>query len=338
MTNKIQLKSASRTSGLDSPIERYEIGKPGCPQQLVIFNGKIYIYNSLGQTIIDGGYISARAIDVQAITTEKLGTGAKKFVHTIEWVATDYNTCSWVSGVISFSDGTDITINAGNTGNITNKNYIYYNGTTTLQKTENYTTAISGNNIALAIVEPNADTNSKCIITPFVSIGTTIDGDTIITGKIESSDGNTYFDLNNDRLVVSDPWNTRVVIGKMADGSYGIKVSLPEYEADTDTNLNHYALWCTSDDTVDNVLIKEKLRGSSTVNASSDVNIAHGLAYVPFCIVFVEVTSGVYIKSGGRPFDSNGFYFTVNSTNLVLHNSSASAKTFKYYIFYDRMI
>ncbi len=338
MTNKIELKSASRTSGLDSPIERYEIGKPGCPQQLVIFNGKIYIYNSLGQTLIDGGYISARAINVQAITAEKLGTNAKKFVHTIEWTATDYNTCSWSSGIIAFSDGTDITINAGNTGNITNKNYIYYNGTTTLQKTENYNTAISGNNLALAIVEPNADTNSKCIITPFVSIGTTIDGDTITTGKIQSSNGKTYFDLNNNRLVVSDPWNTRVVIGKMADGSYGIKVSLPEYEADTDTNINHYALWCTSDDSVDNVLIKEKLRGSTSVSASSSTNIAHGLGYVPFCIVFVEVTSGVYIKSGGRPFDSNGFYFTVNSTNLVLHNSSASSKTFKYYIFYDRMI
>jgi len=338
MTNKIELKSASRTSGLDSPIERYEIGKPGCPQQLVIFNGKIYIYNSLGQTLIDGGYISARAINVQAITAEKLGTNAKKFVHTIEWTATDYNTCSWSSGIIAFSDGTDITINAGNTGNITNKNYIYYNGTTTLQKTENYNTAISGNNLALAIVEPNADTNSKCIITPFVSIGTTINGDTITTGKIQSSNGKTYFDLNNNRLVVSDPWNTRVVIGKMADGSYGIKVSLPEYEADTDTDINHYALWCTSDDAVDNVLIKEKLRGSTTVDASSSVNIAHGLGYVPFCIVFVEVTSGVYIKSGGRPFDSNGFYFTVNSTNLVLHNSGASSKTFKYYIFYDRMI
>jgi hypothetical protein len=338
MTNKIELKSASRTSGLDSPIERYEIGKPGCPQELVIFNGKIYIYNSLGQTIIDGGYISARAINVQAITANKLGTNAKKFVHTIEWTASDYNTCSWSSGIIAFSDGTEATVNAGNTGNIANKNYIYYNGTATLQKTESYNIAISGNNLALAIVEPNTDTDAKCIVTPFVSVGTTIDGATITTGKIQSSNGKTYFDLNNNRLVVSDPWNTRVVIGKMTDGSYGIKVSLPEYEADTDTDINHYALWCTSDDTVDNVLIKEKLRGSTTVDASSSANIAHGLGYTPFCIVFVEVTSGVYIKSGGRPFDSNGFYFTVNSTNLVLHNSSASSKTFKYYIFYDRMI
>ena len=113
--------------------------------------------------------------------------------------------------------------------------------------------------------------------------------------------------------------------------SQTIRVSLPGYNALTDTNIDHYALYADSD----NILIKEKTRSSTSV--SSTTNIAHSLDYVPFCIVFVEVSSGVWRKIFSSPIDGVGFWYEINSTNLVLRNTSGSAKTFSYYIFYDNI-
>ena len=52
------------------------------------------------------------------------------------------------------------------------------------------------------------------------------------------------------------------------------KVALPDYNAETDTDPNHFFLFV--DQEVDYVLIKEKLRGSVTVADSGTENIAHG--------------------------------------------------------------
>jgi len=60
-------------------------------------------------------------------------------------------------------------------------------------------------------------------------------------------------------------------------------------------------------------------------------------------LVFVEETTGVYTKSYGQPistYDSPTFpsvYFTIGNTYLTLWNNTDSAKTFKYYIFYDQI-
>lgn len=331
---KQAIQSGARFIGGESPVERIEIGNPGNPTQLLIYNGKIWVYGPLGQTFIDGGYISGNIFNAGAITAEKLASGAKKFIHNLVWTATDYNTCSWSAGLLKFADGTSVSINAGNTGNITEKTYIYYNGTATLQKTTYYSVAIGSNYIPLAIVEPDTDTSGKCIITSFINVGTTIDGDLIITGKVQSTDGKTYFDLNNGLFKVNDGVNDRILIGKIGT-AYGIKVSLTGYDASTDTNIDHFALWVMSDDTADNILIKEKSRGSVSVGASSHEHIATGA--ILFCLVFVEESAGVYTKAYGEPFDSRGLYYIVDSTNLTLYNTTAGAKTFKYYIFYDLM-
>ena len=109
------------------------------------------------------------------------------------------------------------------------------------------------------------------------------------------------------------------------------RVSLSGYNALTDTDPNHFALYADGD----NVLIKEKTRGSQSVNGSSSVNIAHGIGDTPLCLVFVETSSGVFRKLFSHPLDGAGYWYEVNSTNLELHNSTGSAKTFYYYIFYD---
>ena len=111
------------------------------------------------------------------------------------------------------------------------------------------------------------------------------------------------------------------------------KVALPGYNAETDTNPDHFALYV--DQLVDYILIKENAK--NTVSVSGTTNIAHGLSYVPFCLVFAETSSGVWRKLFSAPLDGSGYWFEINYTNLVLRNTSGSAKNFSYNIFYDNI-
>lgn len=112
-----------------------------------------------------------------------------------------------------------------------------------------------------------------------------------------------------------------------------LKIALPGYNAETDTNPDHFSLYV--DGLVDYILIKEKVR--ATVTVSGSVTIAHGLGYVPFCMAFVEYVSGGWQKLYSRGIDSSGFYFTVDSTNLTLYNTTGTPKKFSYYIFFDNI-
>ena len=111
------------------------------------------------------------------------------------------------------------------------------------------------------------------------------------------------------------------------------KIALPGYNASTDNDPNHFALYV--DQETDYILIKEKL--VRTVSVTNTATIAHGLGYVPFCLVFAETSTGVWRKIFSTPIDSSGYWFTVNTTNLSLVNTSGSAKTFAYHIFYDNI-
>ena len=112
------------------------------------------------------------------------------------------------------------------------------------------------------------------------------------------------------------------------------KIALSGYNALTDTDPDHFALYV--DQKVDYVLIKEKT--TATVNVpNGTTNIAHGLAYVPFCLVYMEVSDGVWRKLFGYPIAVTGGWFEIDGTNLELHNPTASAKNFIYHIFYDNI-
>jgi hypothetical protein len=328
--------SGAKFPGAENTVERINIGRPGDPSELIVYNGKIWVYDSTGQALIDGGYISADALSAVVITAEKLTLSNQKYIDNIEFTPVDENTCSWSAGVIIFADGTQVNIEAGTTGNLTQTNYIYFDGTTVLKKTQYPATAQSASNIPLAIVTPVEADIGKCFVAPMLPKGTTIDGDVIATGRISSVNGKTYFDLDDGILMVNDTVNDRVLIGKIG-ASYGIKVSLPGYEVDTETNLDNFALWSLASDSNDNVLIKEKTRGSVSVGAYDHEEVAHGLSYIPFCLCFVEESTGIYTKAYGQPIDERGFYFQVDDTNLTFWNSTATARTFKYYIFYDQM-
>jgi hypothetical protein len=209
---QVRIPSGSKPGSNFPPLEVYEIGLPGLPGELIIHNGKLYVYGPTGATLIDGGIIQAAAILANTITADKLTIGNQTFTHNIVWTATDTDTVSWSSGTIKWADGTETSIDSGNTGNMTLKTYIYYDGTSVLKISTTESNAIGDNKKLLAIVEPS---DGKALITPILSTGTTIDGDKIVTGRIQSLDTYTYFDLNDGLLVVDESTITRLVLGNV---------------------------------------------------------------------------------------------------------------------------
>jgi hypothetical protein len=159
--------------------------------------------------------ITADQITAGTVDTSLLTVGSLSFVSTLVWTATDANTASWGAGTVTTSDGTAYSISAGNTGNILVTTYVYLDtdtSVTALQTTSTASSATGDNKLLLAIVQLGA-TGAKCIIDVINSNGTTIDGDKIVTGKVQSADGKTYFDLDNNDIVMNDGTNNRVVLG-----------------------------------------------------------------------------------------------------------------------------
>lgn len=122
--------------------------------------------------------------------------------------------------------------------------------------------------------------------------------------------------------------------------TWATRISLPGYNALTDTEVDHFALYTD----IANILIKESVRGSTSVSAGSSTNIAHGFAYLPMALVFAEKadgnvgTTGRWFQVGGPDSFNGGVGFRVTTTNVVLINDYSNAKTFKYYIFYDQQV
>ena len=112
-----------------------------------------------------------------------------------------------------------------------------------------------------------------------------------------------------------------------------IKIALPGINAETDTDPDNFALFV--DQQTDYILIKEKTKDTISVNGT--VSIGHSLGYVPFCLVFAEVSSGVWRKLFSTPIDGSGYSFEVNTSHLVLKNSTGTAKNFSYHIFFDNI-
>ncbi len=79
------------------------------------------------------------------------------------------------------------------------------------------------------------------------SVPTVISGGLISTGKIESTDGNTFFDLNESVIQMSDNTNPRVQMGDVTQGSYALKISAPGVDvtssAATNDNLLFSSEW-----------------------------------------------------------------------------------------------
>lgn len=143
--------------------------------------------------------------------------------------------------------------------------------------------------------------------------------------------GYIHFDAANDRIVLYDDDNARMVI------SDSIRISLPGYDALTDTNLDHFGLYTDAD----NILIKEFARGSTTVTTAEQTKlITHGLDYVPMFLVFVyDTVSSTWqlVPHFQSTFVVPPYGATADTTYLYISNFTANT-TFVYYIFYDNMV
>lgn len=109
--------------------------------------------------------------------------------------------------------------------------------------------------------------------------------------------------------------------------AYTIRVSLPGYNALTDPNPDHYALYADND----NILIKEFARGSG----NGDATITHNLGYIPFYLVYVDIGGSKYqIVNVQSPIGGGTKVYATTTTIEITNNTG---KNFQYYIFYDNM-
>lgn len=114
------------------------------------------------------------------------------------------------------------------------------------------------------------------------------------------------------------------------------KVALPGYNAQTDTNPNHFSLYV--DPLVDYVLIKEFARGSIVVADGADGTVDHSLGYVPFVSCWFKKSTEAFYRWAN---DSQFIAVTVHPTTsqVKFHNGLGGgvSVTFFYYIFYDNL-
>ena len=117
---------------------------------------------------------------------------------------------------------------------------------------------------------------------------------------------------------------------------YTIRVSLSTYNALTDTNPDHYALYTDSDW----VLIKEKARGSITLGYLEDEDVSHDLGYFPLILAWGENADGNYALCTPRSsFDVYNTWFMSVYNNKVnfAQGVDDNDRVVKYYIFYDQI-
>jgi hypothetical protein len=107
-----------------------------------------------------------------------------------------------------------------------------------------------------------------------------------------------------------------------------LRVALTGYNALTDTNPDHFALF--SDE--EWVLVKESFHGSVMIGASTLLHVAHNLGYIPFVLVFGKL-------SGEKWSVLQGGSISLTTTELLIWNGDyINAHAFEYYIFHDQQV
>ena len=106
-----------------------------------------------------------------------------------------------------------------------------------------------------------------------------------------------------------------------------LRVALPGVNALTDSDPKNFSLFSDTD----NVLIKEFGRGSGT----GDVTITHSLGYVPFFLVYTEISAGRFRIVNAQGAFGGGTQVYATTTTLVIANNTGV--NYQYYIFYDNM-
>ena len=114
--------------------------------------------------------------------------------------------------------------------------------------------------------------------------------------------------------------------------TYTMRVSLPGNDAGTTTDIDKFALYADAD----NILIKEKSRGSIQVDNASTGTIAHNLGYKPLVYVYGETSTDDKFKLV-HGYDTNIDYrMYLGTANLFVYNNTGTDdREVRYFIFHD---
>ncbi len=175
--------SRARSPGVSRPVNIQEIGNPGQPTELVIHNGKIYCYDSEGQTLIAGGIIQTAAIAARSIVATKIAIGQSAFTHNITHYALNYFQIYFYAGTIYFANGQSITTSEGWL-NVFATTYVYYDGESALYATTDPSIVVGDDKVLLAICRPGSQWGQLVAIEYQQAAGTTIEGGQITTDSI----------------------------------------------------------------------------------------------------------------------------------------------------------
>lgn len=180
------VQSKSYVEGASAPSNQIDIGSFGGAQELVIFDGRITVYNEDGQVTIQDGVVQARGITANSITAEKLTVSNRGYIHNIPFTSNSKQKIDWGSGTIHFSGGESVEIKPGTTGLMSQPVFIYSNATNELKITPSEAVALASGHTPIAIGIPSNHDDEKARILDYRGKGTTISGDQIVTGKVSA--------------------------------------------------------------------------------------------------------------------------------------------------------
>ncbi len=110
-----------------------------------------------------------------------------------------------------------------------------------------------------------------------------------------------------------------------------MRVSLPGHDALFESDIYNYSIYADSD----NILIKENARGSG--DTDDTVNIDHSLGYIPFYLLYTEISPGRYRVNSFFDVAGGTWRCNAGTTFLNIINGIGSSAGYRYYIFYDQM-
>jgi hypothetical protein len=152
----------------------------------------------------------------------------------------------------------------------------------------------------------------------------------------------------------SSSTTTGIYSNRQDENKIYFKASLEGNNAISDPVRDHLALFLESRST-DDILIKEKTRGSATITTSTTTpyEITHNLGYIPFFVVYVydknlradadiEGNKWRMIPNFVSAYLASAFYCYSDNYKVYIWNldgtDGVSSTTFKWYIFYDDVV
>lgn len=140
----------------------------------------------VNQQIFVGGINDA----LGPIISPRLPTSAQGWGHDLVFSATDHDTVAWAGGDITLADGTVYNIDAGNTGNIAAKTYIFLDldtSETVLQTTGAFGIAVGSGKIRVAWAQNQAaGIDATFFVFGGVGQGVLVDTDNIVDGAVDT--------------------------------------------------------------------------------------------------------------------------------------------------------